>query len=80
MARRNVTLSLPPELVREAPHLAVDRGLSFSKFLALLLEEHLEATRRYQAARERQREWLQRGLPLGTQGKILWSREGLHDR
>lgn len=31
---RNVTISLPESLLREVRHLAVDRGLSLSRFLA----------------------------------------------
>ena len=80
MARQNVTVSLPADLVREARHLAVDRGVSLSKFLALLLEEQVEATRQYRQARDRQLELLDRGLPLGTRGEAGWSRDELHER
>jgi hypothetical protein len=80
MALEKVTVSLPAELVREARHLAVDRGVSLSKFLALLLEEQVEATRQYRQARDRQLELLERGLPLGTRGETAWSRGELHER
>jgi hypothetical protein len=75
-----VTLALPAELLREARHLAVDRGVSLSRFLALLLEEQVAAGRRYQAARERQLRLLNEGLPLGTEGRIDWKRDQLHER
>ena len=34
----NVTLSLPDDLLREARHLAVDQGVSLSRFVAMSLE------------------------------------------
>ncbi len=91
MERQNVTISLPAEVVREARHLAVDKGLSLSKFLGLLLEEHIEAKKRYDAsheeirkqynaAREQELRALKEGLPLGTHGKISWTRDELHER
>jgi len=76
----NVTVSLSAALAREARHLAVDRGLSLSGFLSRLLVEQIEAARSYQAARDRQLSLLREGLPLGTDGKIAWSRESLHER
>ncbi len=91
MERQNVTITLPVDVIREARHLAVDKGLSLSKFLALLLEEHIEAKRQYdadreearklyEAAREQELQRLKKGLPLGTQGKISWTRDELHER
>lgn len=77
---RNVTVSLPAELLREARHLAVDRGLSLSSFIAALLEEQVQSTRQYSAARERQLRLLEEGLPLGTGGQITWTRDELHER
>ncbi len=80
MGQRNVTVSLPPELLREARHLAVDLGLSLSRFVALLLEERVETSRRRKEALGRQCRLLEQGLPLGTGGKADWDREGLHER
>ncbi len=91
MAQQNVTISLPSDVIKEARHLAVDKGLSLSKFLALLLEEHIEAKRqynadreealkRYEAAREEALKLMKEGLPLGTHGKISWTRDELHER
>jgi hypothetical protein len=80
MAQQNVTISLSADLVREARHLAVDRGVSLSKFLALLLEEQVEGARQYRQARDRQLELLKRGLPLGTRGQTTWTRDTLHER
>jgi hypothetical protein len=80
MAQQNVTLSLPAELVREARHLAVDRGLSLSKYLAELLEEQVAARRQYEEARERHLKMLEKGYDLGTHGQITWSRDSLYER
>lgn len=80
MGYQNVTISLPERVIREAKHLAVDRGVSLSKFVASLVEERVDAVKRYQQARERQRQLLERGLPLGTRGRVDWQREDLHGR
>lgn len=80
MEYQNVTISLPERLIREAKHLAVDRGVSLSKFVATLVEERVDAVKRYQQARERQRRLLEHGLPLGTRGRIDWRREDVHER
>ncbi|TAK34308.1 MAG: CopG family transcriptional regulator [Chloroflexota bacterium] len=80
MKQRNVTLSLPDDVLREARHLAVDHGLSLSRYLSLLLEEQVESARQYRAARDRQLRLLEHGLNLGTQGKVTWTREELHER
>jgi hypothetical protein len=80
MEQRNVTVTLPADLLREARHLAVDHGVSLSRFIAMVLEERVEVTRRCRTAWERQRRLLDEGLPLGTLGEIAWSREALHGR
>ena len=76
----NVTLSLPDDLLREARHLAVDEGVSLSRFLAMSLENRVEAVRGYRRARERQLRLLRQGLDLGTGGAADWTRESLHER
>jgi hypothetical protein len=76
----NVTLSLPEDLLREARHLAVDAGVSLSRFVALSLEQRVEAVRGYSMARERQLRLVRQGLELGTLGTGTWARESLHER
>ena len=78
--QQNVTIALPADLLKEAKHLAVDRGVSLSRYVAMLLEERVQATREYRAARDRQRELLRTGLPLGTGGLANWPRDELHER
>lgn len=75
----NVTISLPDDLVRDARHAAVDKGLSLSKYVAMVLEEQIdERRRRKQAWAEARRIMDQRliSLPDG----ITWTRDELHDR
>jgi metal-responsive CopG/Arc/MetJ family transcriptional regulator len=80
MEQQNVTVSLPADLLREVRHMAVDEGVSLSRFVALLLERQVEERRRYRAARERQERLLREGLPLGTGGRLEWDRAELHER
>jgi hypothetical protein len=77
---QNVTVSLPGDLLREARHLAVDRGLSLSRFIAVLLSEQLQPTRDYEAARQRQLQTMANGFPLGIGEQITWTRDELHER
>lgn len=80
MALRNVTVSIPEEVLGKARRLATDQGMSLSRFLASLIEERVHASERYQAARERQRRMMRAGLDLGTGGRRTWTREELHGR
>jgi hypothetical protein len=76
----NVTLSLPDDLLREARHLAVDEGVSLSRFVAMSLEQRVEAVRGYRLARQRQLRLLREGMDLGTSGIAGWTRESVHER
>jgi hypothetical protein len=76
----NVTVSLPDDLLREARHLAVDQGVSLSRFVAMSLEQRVEAARGFRIARERQLRLLRQGLELGTHGTPSWTRDALHER
>lgn len=80
LEQQNVTVSLPADLLREVRHMAVDEGVSLSRYIALLLEAKVEERQQFKAARERQMSLLQRGLPLGTGGRIDWTRAELHER
>ncbi|HLH72503.1 MAG TPA: type II toxin-antitoxin system CcdA family antitoxin [Chloroflexota bacterium] len=80
MEHRNVTISLPEDLLREAQHQAVDRGMSLSRYVATILEEYTRRNRAYRDAEKRQRALLATGLPLGTGGYLGWAREDLHER
>lgn len=92
----NVTLSLPDPLIREARHRAVDRGISLSRYLSDLLAEHLSKSSAYEEARQRHLAAVASGeydgamkrmmadidnaIDRGTNGKITWTRDELHER
>ena len=75
----NVTVSLSDHLVREARHEAVDRGVSLSRYVAMVLEEKLAVRQRYQRALEEDKRARQRGL-FGLPDGITWTRDELHER
>lgn len=79
-----VTISVPRDLLREARHLAVDRGVSLSRFVATLLEEQIRKgggqSGSYEEAAERGWRLLETGFDLGTHGKATWTRDELHER
>jgi len=78
--KQNVTLAIPKTILREAKHLAIDRGTSLSGFLVEALEERVKRLSAMRQAAERQRALMRRGLMLGTKGKARWTREDLHAR
>jgi hypothetical protein len=80
MAERNVTVTLPADIIREAKHLAVDGGVSLSRFVAMLVEERVRATREFRREREEHVRLLEQGFNLGTNGNTPWTRDDLHQR
>jgi hypothetical protein len=80
MTNQNITLSLPEEDLREARIIAARRGTSVSRLLAHMLRETVEQETGYAAARERSQARLREGLDLGTDGRVTWSRDDLHER
>ena len=80
MKSRNITLSLPEEVLREAKVVAARRGTSVSALLAGALAELVERESGYATAKERSLAALGGGLDLGTRGKIRWGRDELHER
>ncbi len=80
MKRQNVTLSLPADLLLEAQHLAVERGMSLSRFLASYLETLVRNESAYEQARTRSIERMRQSIPLGVGERPGWSRDELHER
>ena len=80
MQTRNITLSLPEDVLREAKVLAARKGTSVSALLAGALHELVERESGYAAARERSLAALGRSVDLGTGGEIGWDRGKLHER
>jgi hypothetical protein len=76
-----VTLSLPPELVRKAEHVAVERGLSLSNLVGSCLEEVVKSEpSSYEQARDRAIDRMRQGLPMGVGERPGWTRDELHER
>ena len=80
MDKQNVTVTLPADVLREARHLAVDQGMSLSRFLAALVEERVDWVRRYEEARQRQTRLMREAKDHGTSGTFSWTRDDLHER
>jgi hypothetical protein len=80
MERRNITLSLPEDVLRKARHLAVERRRSLSGLLADYMERIVDEDRRVAAAARRLERRLKKGMNLGTCGRAAWTRDDLHER
>lgn len=80
MARKNVTVAIEAETLKEARHIAVERGMSLSALLGKTLEVLVRDDVSYRRARNRQADLLKNPPDLGTKGKATWTREDLHDR
>lgn len=80
METRNITLSLPREILREVKVLAARRDTSVSRLLTESLEELVQKDREYERAKNRSVEMMEVGRDLGTGGNISWRRDELHER
>ena len=80
MKRRNVTLAIPEDLLRQLKIVAAKRDTSISALLSRALEEIADEDEGYAEARRGMRGDLRRGYALGTRGKIDWTRDSVHER
>ncbi|MEO6794485.1 MAG: DUF6364 family protein [Mycobacterium sp.] len=78
MPNRNITLTMPTELVRRAKVLAAQRDMSVSSLVARLLEQLVGEVRGYDEVAELERGKMSVGLL--EIGPITWSRDELHQR
>ena len=75
---RNLTLTLPSDLVRRAKIAAAARDTS----LSVLIAEYLERLTRdddYDEVWQRERALMEQGLPMSV-GEVTWSRDDVHER
>lgn len=79
MATRNITLSMPEELVRRAKVLAAQRDTSVSGLVTRLLEQLVGDVRDYDDVAAQERRLMQEGIGLRV-GEITWSRDEVHER
>ncbi len=80
MKTRNVTLSLPENLLRRVKVVAAQRETSISRLLTEALTALVDREEGYAQAQRRHLALLRRGLTLGTRGRASWTRESLHER
>lgn len=78
--RQNVTLSISKSLLKRAKIMAAQKDVSLSELMRKTLESVITQEARYQGAKERQSRLLEKGLDLGTKGRITWTRDELHAR
>lgn len=79
MAKRNLTVSMPEELIKKTKVAAARRGVSMNAFIQEALEERLRESSGYAAAMRRQLETMESGVDLGLKGKRI-RREDVHER
>lgn len=77
---QNITLAIPKDILRKARILAIQKNTSLSGLLTQTLTELVAHQETYDEARRRNLELLNTGLDLGTEGKISWKRQDLHER
>ncbi len=80
MDTQNITLAIPKDVLHKARQIAVERQTSLSSMVTQVILDLVEHEDAYQAACDRQLTYLGRGMNLGTQGAVTWTRESLHER
>lgn len=80
MQKRNVTLSVPRDLLRQAKAVAASQEKSLSELLRESLREKVMEATGYREAMERQLGLLESGLSLGLRDRVTVTRDELHDR
>ena len=79
MPSKNITLTMPAELVRRAKVLAAQRDMSVSSLVARLLEQLVGEVRDYDDVADIERRMMSGDIGLQI-GPIAWSRDDLHER
>ena len=77
---QNVTLAIPKDVLRKAKILALQKNTSLSGLLTQALADLVVHQETYEPARRHNLALLKRGFDLGTQGRVTWKREELHER
>jgi len=80
METQNITLAIPKEVPLKAELLVVKKQTSVSGLLTQTLEGLVRQGDAHIHARQRHLQWLERGIDLGTGGRILTQRDELHER
>lgn len=77
---RNITLSIPRDVLKRVKRLAADRETSVSALMTEALTRLTDEDRRYEAARRRALAAMASARSLGTEGRRAWTRDELHER
>ena len=80
MERQNVTLSIPKTIIKKAKALALNKEKSLSALIRESLEEKIRKDTGYKEAMETEIKRMEKGLHLGTGGRMPCTREELHER
>ena len=80
MKTRNVTLAVPDHLLRRLKIVAVKRDTSLSAMLSRALEQMADSEEGFAEARRGMMGDLKAGFNLGTNGRIRWTRDSIHER
>jgi hypothetical protein len=80
METRNITLSVPKDVLLKVKLVAVKRQTSVSGLLTQMLEKLVQQEDAYARARQRHLQRLEQDIDLGTRGQILTQRDELHER
>ena len=78
--KQNVTLSLPKVILRKVKLIACKRHTSESSLLTETLEKVVQQEDAFVRAQRRHLQWLENAEDLGPDGKIMVSRDELHER
>jgi hypothetical protein len=79
MGTRNITLSMPEELVRQAKVAAAQRDMSVSALVARLLEQLVGEARDDEQVWAEERRLMDEGIGMQV-GDVTWTRDDLHER
>lgn len=80
MERQNITLSMPKTIIKKAKALALKKEKSLSALIRESLEEKIRKDTGYKQAMETEIKRMEKGLHLGTGGRMPCTREELHER
>jgi hypothetical protein len=76
--KQNITLSLEKDLIKKGKIIASKKETSLSRLLSDFLKQIINEEERYEVARRKAIDILNKGYHLG--GKIHYSRDELHER
>jgi DNA-binding transcriptional MocR family regulator len=77
---KNVTLSLPEDLLRKFRVYAASQNKSMSHLMTLAIERMLADEGKWDLSKRRMIERMRNATDRGTNGVITWTRDEIHER